>query len=127
MNPNKIIRLMVHYNLWFIILLFLLFSLLLFIKKSHYYENIIQSMGDNKAIMIVDKKYINLIKNKKNIIIKDLEVDYNIEKIEENENNYLLYIQFEMEIVFNDISKYKVFLEKESILEYFIRIIKEDK
>ncbi len=127
MNPNKIIRLMVHYNLWFIILLFLLFSFLLFIKKSHYYENIIQSMGDNKAIMIVDKKYINLIKNKKNIIIKDLEVDYNIEKIEENENNYLLYIQFEMEIVFNDISKYKVFLEKESILEYFIRIIKEDK
>lgn len=113
------------YNcVFFIILLIIIFTLILW-KKDHYYENSISFTTSKNALIIVDKDYLNIINNKSKILLNNIEIKYNIDKIEEKEKYCILNIHFDNEINIKT-PVYKILLEKESLLKYIIRVIKGD-
>ena len=113
-----------RYVVIIIILLTILIIGLNVLKKDYYYQNIVKIKEKEKVILIVDKKYINKIKENSEIIINDIIMNYNIEKIEEIENMYYVTIKLECEVDLEKVSTYKILLSKEKYISYFIRIIK---
>ena len=114
------------YNLIFIIILLVILLALILIKKDIYYQNVITFTDNKSACIYVEKDYLNSIKNKKKIIIDDVDYEYNIEKIEEKKDIYFVYINFNIELKIDE-DYYKIFMGKEKLIEYFIRIIKNNK
>lgn len=114
------------YNMIFIIILLEILLLLTLIKKDIYYQNIITFIDSKNACIYVEKDYLNSIKDKKKLIINDIDYEYNIEKIEEKNDIYFVYISFDIELKINE-DYYKIFMGKEKLIEYFIRIIKKNK
>jgi hypothetical protein len=118
---NKIFK----YNVCFFILLLVIFFGLLFIKVNYYYHNSISFIDSRNALIIVDKDNINSIKNINEIILDNLEIHFNIGKIEEIESTYVLNIVFDSDLNLK-IDKYRINLGKKSLLEYFIYTMKGD-
>ena len=116
---NKVFK----YNTCFLIILLIIIIMILFLKKENYYQNYISFVNGKNALLIVDKDYLNYLNQEKKIVLNDITFNYNIDKIEEKENNYVVSIHF-----INDISLktnfYKIILDKESLLAYLIRTIK---
>lgn len=113
------------YGIISIILAFLIIISLLVIKKNYFYINSIAFTSSNTGMIVVDNSRINDLKKINQIIVGDMVVNYNIEKIEETDDVYLVDIKFNEELKINE-NIYKVFLFKESILEYIIRVMKGD-
>ena len=111
-----------YIKLFCIIFAFALVSLVL-LEKEHYYENIIEFINDDTAVIIVDKKSINMIKEREKILLGDLLSSYSINKIEESDKNYIVSINIKEKVNIYT-NKYRIFLGKEKIIEYIIRILK---
>ena len=103
-------------------ILIILVILLFLIKKDLLYKNII-TLNDSKGIMVVEKDYLETVKEQKKVYINNVSYDYNIEKIEEANDFYLLTVCFPYELKNIDAKEYQIFLGKESIFKYFIRIM----
>ena len=109
----------------FILLLFIaIIGMLLLIKKDCYYTNYI-SVIDNEIVLFVDYNYINTIKNGKTIILDKTKCDYSIKKIEKVDDIFLVNINFTMDIKNIKHNNYKIYLGKERIFDYIIRMIKK--
>lgn len=115
---NKIKR---KYAILFTIGFLLIMLLLIFLKKYSFYKNIIM-FDNNEITLFVDKEHVDVIKNGSEIMVDNVNYNYNIEKIEENNDLYLITITFPYEVKLNE-KYYKIFIKKESFLNYFIRII----
>ena len=96
---------------------------LLLIKKDNYYQSTF-NMIDEKTILLVEKEYINGIKNKKEIVINDIKSDYSIETIEPFNNNYLVSINLKTNIKNIENGTYKINIGKERLFDYIIKKIK---
>lgn len=118
-----------YYNLKYgiitLIMVIVILFVLLIIRKNYYYINSISFTGENTGVIIVDKSRINDIKEINKMILGDMVISYNVEKILEKDDVYLLDVKFEEELEVNT-NIYKVVLFKENILEYIIRIMKGD-
>lgn len=103
---------------------FLVFiSLLLVIKKDNYYVNNF-SIIENEINLIVEKEYINRIKKSNIIIISGVESKYSINSIMPIENNYLVNIKLDT-IENITMGEYKIYLGKERLFDYIIKVIKK--
>ena len=105
-------------------LLIITFALFFFIKKDHLLVGDIVSIEGNSLIIFVAKDFINDIKEKKTISINEIDINYNIDKIEEKDDLYLVYITTDVEISNIKELKYKLKLEEETYFNYMFRIIK---
>lgn len=105
-----------------LILILLVIFVLLLIKKNCYYVNTITKVGDNN-VLVVEKEKLSHIKNNKQIIIDGIEIDYSINRIEVLDNVCFVYINN----IPNNIhdNTYKIYLGKESVFEYIVRILKK--
>ena len=119
---NKTFR----YNVIVMIVLLIIMVLLLLLEKNQYYENQITFMDDKMAFLVVDNKYLNTVKEKKELILDKVSYKYNIEKIEEVGEIYFVYINFDIKLKVNE-RYYKIFIGKEKLVQYFIRIVKDIK
>lgn len=97
-------------------------SILLIIEKKKYYTNTITNVGE-KTVLVVEKNMIDSIKSNKKIIINDLENNYSINRIEVLQDLCFVYVDLE----YNDFysNTYKIYLGKERVLDYIIRILKK--
>ena len=108
-----------------LITLFLIIIIsLLIIKKDNYLENSYTIM-DDKIVLITDKDNLNKIQETNKIIIDDIKCDYKIVEIENFDNNILVSIVLNNNIKSNNQGIYKIYLGKERMLDYIIRIIKK--
>ena len=110
-----------YMNFLVTIVLFLTFGLFC-IKKDYYYINTITNVGEN-IVLVVEKDMINNIKNKKRIIVDDIENDYSINKVEELQDVCFVYVNMDYKNIHDKM--YKIYLGKENVLEYIIRILKK--
>ena len=97
-------------------------SILLIIEKKKYYTNTITNVGE-KTVLVVEKNMIDSIKSNKKIIINDVEINYSINRIEVLQDLCFVYVDLE----YNDFysNTYKIYLGKERVLDYIIRILKK--
>ena len=124
-NPEQIEIIMVnqrYLKIFGITVFFLIVSLFL-LSKNYYYENVM-IIKDDKVLLVVDKKIINDITKKSKIIVNDISSNYSINNIISDGDICYIDIKLETNIINNQNMKYKIFLRKERMIEYFIRIIK---
>ena len=107
-----------------IIIVWILFVGVVFIKKDYYYENVLIKENDN-IIFLVDKDEMNNIQNKEGVLINKIQSKYSINKIISCED--ICYVDINITTNMENITgnKYKILLGKERIIEYLIRIIKK--
>lgn len=106
-----------------IILIFFIISIV-YLQKSHFYQNAIKFIEKNRGVLLVEKQYINDVKEKNELLLNDISMKYDIEKIEKQDNMYYVYIKFAFEIERIDVNTYKILLDRESVIKYIVRIIK---
>ena len=94
----------------------------LLLTKNIYLENSFTVMED-KLLLVTDN--VNVIKDNNKIIINDIKYDYSIDKIEQYDNNYLVTVIINNMINNINQGNYKIYLGKERIIDYIIRIIKK--
>lgn len=104
-------------------LLIILILLLMIIKKDNYYENTF-TVIDNSIVLLVDKNYVNKIKDNKKIIIDNIDCEYSINSVESLNDMYMVNIKIDIKINVNN-GSYKLYLGKERIFDYIVRIIKK--
>lgn len=103
-----------------LIVIFLIITILFIHEKDRYYTNTITNVGDQK-VLIVEKDMIDSIKSSNKIIIDDLESDYSINRTEVLQDVCFVYINLEYNDIHNN--TYKIYLGKERVLDYIIRIL----
>ena len=110
--------------IFFIIVIILLIIVLLFIKKEIYYQNTF-NYTNNEAILLVEREYVNRIKEMKEIEVSGIMCGYSINDITSLDNAFLINIKLNTKI--NNISNgvYRIYLGKERLFDYIIRIIKK--
>lgn len=111
-----------RYNVIFASLTIVIIFMLLFIKKSYYYQNIIDFKDNQNATIVVNKSDADIIKNYNILIYNNLSMKYNIEKIEEMDDAYLFSIHFDIGVSIKS-NIYKILLYEESLFKYVTRII----
>ena len=107
----------------FVLIMFFLAPLLFLVDKNYYYEGNIMIDEDN-IFLIVDKDMVNEVKNKKNILINNISSNYSINRIITDNDICYLDVNLEINILNKQNMTYRVFIRKEKMIEYFIRIIK---
>ena len=122
---SAIKTMMRKYLLIVLVLLGVLMLLLFKVSKERYYENMIEFTSDKKACLLVTKDVLKSVRQNHKIIISNNDYDYNIEKIEENGENYLVHISFDISLKL-DSQTYKIILGKENMISYIIRIIQSE-
>lgn len=105
-----------------IVILIFVISLLM-IKKDNYYSNNF-SVSDNGVVLLAEKGVINKIKENNKIIISDIENSYSINTITALDNSFLIDINLDTTIKNVNSGDYKIYLGKERLFDYIIRIIK---
>ena len=125
MDDIKINRLTIKYSIITVVILIILISLMIIIRKDRYYANRIQFIDNKKAYILVDKNVFEEVKSNNKIILNDISYDFSIEKIEEQEV-MIANITFNQELVVNT-NIYKIQLEDENLISYITRIIKGEK
>ena len=105
-----------------IILVIIILVCLLFIRKDYYYINTITNVGDN-TVLVVEKDMVKNIRDKKKIIIDNIENDYSINRVEQLQDVCFIYINLNYKNIHDN--TYKIYLGKENVLEYIIRILKK--
>lgn len=94
----------------------------LLLTKNIYLENSFTVMED-KLLLVTNN--VNIIKDNNKIIINDIKYDYSIDKIEQYDNNYLVTVIINNMINNINQGNYKIYLGKERIIDYIIRIIRK--
>ena len=97
-------------------------ALLLLIKKDNYYSNTFTYI-DNSIVLLVDKDKVNKIETGDKIIVDEINYDYSINSVEPFNNSFLISIKTKLKNINNGI--YKIYLGKESVFDYIVRIIKK--
>lgn len=122
-DDRKIYSLSFRYNAIFAFLTLVLIISSVLLKKDCYYQSIIKFVDSKKSLILVDKNYLESVKNSKSLILNDVNFDYSIDKIEESEENYLVTISFKENLKINH-ENYRIYLGKERIIRYILRIMR---
>ena len=122
-NRLSLYREFKRYSILFIFIVILLNLGLFTIKKERIYENSLYFSKLDRAYLFTNKDILKILKERQKILIDDVEYDFIIEKIEKQDNNFLVYISFPIELA-TSIDKYQINLGKEKLLDFIIRIIK---
>lgn len=96
---------------------------LFFYQKDYYYTNTLSIINDEIALL-VSKDRINEINKENKIIIDDIENNYSIKKINYMDDFLMVYIKLKIKLENIHKKEYKIYLGKEKIIDYIIRIIK---
>ena len=108
-----------------IVVITLIFTItLLFTKKNNYYHGTF-TINNNDIVLLVEKDYVNKIKKTNKIIVDNIETDYSINKIMPVDSIYMISINLNPKIDNLKTGEYKVYLGKESLFEFIVRIIKK--
>ena len=107
-----------------LIFLIVIIIALLIIKKDNFYSDSF-TIVENDITLLVDKNYVNIVKNNSKIMIDNIENEYSINKITSSDNVYMISINLNTKI--NNIvnGEYKIYLGKESLFDFIVRIIKK--
>ena len=105
-------------------ILMILVLIVFLLKKDYYYENTL-IVNDNEILLLTDREEVNKIVNNDNIWINEIRSDYSIDKIINQDS--ICYVSIKLNIPITNITsvKYKILLGKETIFEYFVRIIRK--
>ena len=107
----------------FIIIIILLITFLFYIEKNNYYANSL-IIGEDSILLVVDKKMVNEVKNENSLIVNNISSNYSINRIIPDGDICYIDINLETNILNGQEKEYKIFLGKEKMIEYLIRIIK---
>ena len=111
-------------KLWIIVIISILLGLFLFLyEKDYYYTNNL-IISDNNIGLVVTKPFVDKIKQNNQIIVDNIENNYSIKKISSLNNLTIVYIKLKIKQDNIQNTEYKVYLGKEKIIEYIVRIIK---
>jgi hypothetical protein len=108
--------------LMIIVAIIIIISVLL-IKKDNYYQNVFDTF-DNGIAILVEKDYINEVKNSKIIIINDLKYDYDIVNIEPIDDSFIVKINMDLKYINSNQGSYKIHIGKERLFDYIIKKIR---
>lgn len=123
-NDKRYIKmLLIKYSIFTFIGLIVFLALGLLITKKYYYQNVITFENEEKAYILVEKNYLEMVKKQNKLIIDDITYDYNIERIEDKNKMYLVEIKFTIPVKIEN-NVYKIMLEHESIIKYILRTIR---
>ena len=110
--------------LWIVIVtLITLLILLIFLKKEKVVIASFNFIDGTKAYVEFRKVNINSLDNIQKVIINEISYDFSIEMIEEKDDVYVMMVLFKEEIK-TEGQICRLFLGKESMIGYIIRIIK---
>ena len=104
--------------------IFLLIIVLLIIKKDNYCIGS-YSIIDNSIVLLVNKDNINDIQKINEITIGNIANNYSINSITSVNDNYLVNISLKTEIKNIIDGEYRIYLGKERLFDYIVRIIKK--
>ncbi len=105
-------------------LVILIIGILIFFKKNYYYKNMLIKDKDS-IFLVVDKEMVDVISDSKKIIVNKISSGYSINKIIDYSDICYVEIMFDNNITNIQNTEYQLLLGKETIFEYFIRIIKK--
>ena len=105
------------------VIIIIIILILFFTKKNNYYINNFYT-NEERKVLLVNKEYINSVKESNIIIINDIKTKYNINAITLENDIYLLDIVLDTNVNINN-GVYKILLGKESLFDYILRIIKK--
>ncbi len=111
-------RLLIVIGISIILILFLFFYC-----KEYYYTGTL-SVVNNEIALMIPKDQLNEIKTKNIIIIDGIQNNYNINKISNMKDFLMVYIYLKTKQENIQNQEFKIYLGKEKIIEYIIRIIK---
>ena len=126
-NENNIEIRIFLYSLVVGSLLVCLIVLMSFLNKDLYYQNTLIINSNQTAMINVLINDLNIIKNNNYLIIDNKKYYYNILDIElVNDINlyYQVNIKLNSDLLVNSINSCKILVNKESIFNYIVRIIK---
>lgn len=126
-NENNIEIRIFLYSLVVGSLLVCLIVLMSFLNKDLYYQNTLIINSHQTAMINVLINDLNIIKNNNYLIIDNKKYYYNILDIElVNDINlyYQVNIKLNSDLLVNSINSCKILVNKESIFNYIVRIIK---
>ncbi len=119
----ELVKLNKKYLLLITLFLVIIISLLI-IKKDNYLDNSF-TIVDDRLLLVTDKDNLNKIQEANKIIINDIKCDYQIVEIESFDNSYLVSININNQIKNIRGGTYQIYLGKERLFDYIIRIIKK--
>lgn len=119
----ELVKLNKKYLLLITLFLVIIISLLI-IKKDNYLNNSF-TIVDDRLLLVTDKDNLNKIQEANKIIINDIKCDYQIVEIESFDNSYLVSININNQIKNIRGGTYQIYLGKERLFDYIIRIIKK--
>ena len=96
--------------------------LLIFLEKNNYYIGTF-TVSNDKIVLLAEKDKVNNITSNKKIIIDGIENNYSIRSIDVIDNVSMVNIKTDIKIKNISSGTYKVYLGKERLFEYIIRII----
>ncbi len=107
-----------------VIVIVILTILLLIIKVDCYYHSSF-NIVDEKTVLLAEREAINKIKNSKEIILDGIKCDYSIKDITSLNDNYLIDVSLKTPIKNISNGTYEIYLGKERLFDYIIRIIRK--
>lgn len=122
-DDRDIVRVNKKY-LFILVFMLLIISSLLLVKKNNYYINT-YSASDGTIVLLVEKEYVNEVKDNNEIIINEIKCDYSIKEIIPVDDSFFINIDLNIKIKNIVSGIYKVNLGKERLFDYIIRIIKK--
>lgn len=117
------------YSIVISLLLVILLLCMTCLEKNKYYDNQV-IVKENKLITIVKYSDITKLLDSNKILINKKYYNYhvnNISFVDGNYNNYCVELSFDLSDNYkleNNILDYRVLISKESILKFFVRIVK---
>jgi hypothetical protein len=119
----ELVKLNKKYLLLITLFLVIIISLLI-IKKDNYLDNSF-TIVDDRLLLVTDKDNLKKVQEANKIIINDIKCDYQIVEIESFDNSYLVSININNQIKNIRGGTYQIYLGKERLFDYIIRIIKK--
>ena len=116
-----------RFNKKYLIIIVILLAIIAFfvtMKKKLYYENTF-SVSENSLVLLVENDFVNQIKEVNKIIIDDEEYEYSVNNIEQVDNIFFISIELNTEIKNIGQNNYKIYIGKERLFDFIIRIIKK--
>ena len=112
------------YGITCLIIGIIIVILLFLINKECFYSNTISFIDKNRAYLIVKKDKMSNITNNKTIMLNNINYEYDVIKVEEKEDLFLVEIIFKINELNINTNKYSIKLSDESIMNYILRIMK---
>ena len=113
-----------HFSIILVSIMIVIIVIILVMSKECYYSNVFNKVQED-IVLLVDKDYVNKIKDEKEILIDDIKYEYSIKKLEQLNDNYMISININTKLENINQGIYKIIIGKESIFDYIIRIIKK--